>query len=67
MKKSLALLIVGGLTLSACGSGGGNAGNGINSLGSFFVRAFNQSPNDEPLSLEGQSLPQFPTLEPFPV
>ncbi len=69
MKKVILLSIVGGLTLSACdgSSTGTGAGNGINSLGSFFVRAFNQSPNAQPLSLEGKSLPQFPTKEPFPI
>jgi hypothetical protein len=38
---------------------------GITSLGSDFVRAFNQNPNDMPIPLDDVTLIQTPTIEPF--
>ncbi|MEM5544405.1 hypothetical protein WNY61_16835 [Sulfitobacter sp. AS92] len=63
MLKNISILVLLGGVLVACGSSG--AVNGIAALGADFVRAFNQDPNDEPISLAGVSLPKFPTREPF--
>ncbi|MCZ4368599.1 hypothetical protein [Sulfitobacter dubius] len=63
MLKNISILVLLGGVLVACG--GGNGLNGIASLGSDFARAFAQDRNDEPISLAGVSLPQFPTREPF--
>ena len=52
--------------LAACDSAtGGQVSKGIASLGSDFVRAFNQSPNDTPISLENVTINQSPAVEPF--
>ena len=52
--------------LAACdGASGGQVSKGIASLGNDFVRAFNQSPNDTPISLENVTINQTPGIEPF--
>lgn len=52
--------------LVACDNAtGGQLGKGITSLGSDFVRAFNQDRNDTPISLENVTLLQTPEIEPF--
>ncbi len=66
MNKALALSLVAGLGLSACESSDSNT-SGIQSLGQFFTKAFRQDANDEPLLLDGQSIPSYPEKEPFDV
>ena len=65
MKKIKLTLILTSLTgaLVACGGGGGTSG--IASLGSDFVRAFSQAPNDTPLDPTQLALVLTPTVEPF--
>lgn len=67
MKKTLALTLLAVLGLSACDRDKTTQADGINSLGSDFVRAFQQDRNDEPISLEGVTINQFPEREPFSV
>ena len=55
-------LVLGGL--AACG-GGGSGQTGIQTLGSDFVRAFNQSRNDVPLDASALTLTLTPAIEPF--
>ena len=50
--------------LVACDSATGGK-MGIASLGSDFVRAFNQNPNDTPIPLDDVTLVLTPTVEPF--
>ena len=54
------------VTLVACdNASGGQISGGIASLGSDFVRAFSQGPNDTPIPLDDVTLTQTPTIEPF--
>lgn len=54
------------VALAACdNASGGQISRGITSLGSDFVRAFNQKPNDTPIPLDDVTLIQTPTIEPF--
>jgi hypothetical protein len=70
LPKSLAVLVLSAFTLSACdesSDGKGKGANCISSLGSDFVRAFSQDPNDEPLDASELDLTLTPTKEPFDV
>ena len=69
LPKSLAVLVLGAFTLSACdeSSDKGKGGTCVSSLGSDFVRAFSQDPNDEPLEASELDLTLTPTREPFDV
>ena len=54
------------VALVACDNAtGGQVSQGITSLGSDFVRAFNQNPNDTPIPLDNVTLIQTPSIEPF--
>lgn len=63
IKLFIALCLVGGL-LAACG-GGGAGSSGSQTLGSDFVRAYSQAPNDEPLDPTELTLILTPEIEPF--
>lgn len=67
LPRAAVLLVVGALALAACDDDDGNEmmSQGIDSLGSDFVRAFNQDPNDEPLDASDLTLTLTPTIEPF--
>jgi hypothetical protein len=69
LPKSLAVLVLGAFMLSACdeSSDKGKGGACISSLGSDFVRAFSQDPNEEPLEASELDLTLTPTREPFDV
>ena len=54
------------VVLVACdNASGGQVTGGIASLGSDFLAAFNQGPNDTPIPLTDVTLPQTPMIEPF--
>jgi hypothetical protein len=63
MLKKITFLMFGAAFVVACDNNSANSG--INSLGSDFVRAFNQDPNDEPLDASELTLAMTPTREPF--
>lgn len=66
MIRTTGYALLAAVTLVACDSAtGGQLSQGITSLGSDFVRAFNQAPNDEPISLDNVNLVLTPTIEPF--
>ena len=67
MPKGIALLLLGGVALAACDSGGGGSKNktGINSLPSCFVQAFNRDENAEPIDASSCNLTVRPTRDPF--
>jgi hypothetical protein len=67
LPKSLAVLVLGAFTLSACDESSDQGANCISSLGSDFVRAFSQDPNDEPLNASELDLTLTPNREPFDV
>ena len=64
--RGVVLLVAGALALAACDDDTmAMMAQGIDSLGSDFVRAFNQDPNDTPLDASDLSLTLTPTIEPF--
>ncbi len=63
MKKSFALLLMGGLVLAACEDNPVAVTQGIDSLGSDFVSAFNADANDDPA--DDIALTLTPDAEPF--
>ena len=67
MKKALAITVIAGFGLAACDDSSQGSNTGVASLGAFFAKAFNQSPNDEPLLLEDRTLDRTPRKEPFDV
>lgn len=64
MLKNISILAVCAAVLVACGGGGGVV-NGLAQLGGDFNRAFQQNPNDTPISLENIALALTPEREPF--
>ena len=62
IKSALALAVM-AFVVAACS--GGSGPKGIATLGSDFLRAFNQGPNDTPLDASALKLTLTPTIEPF--
>ncbi|WP_152461442.1 hypothetical protein [Roseivivax sp. THAF30] len=64
-----ALLIAGALVVAACDESGNDddddSAQGIETLGSDFVAAFNADPNDEPFDAQDVDLELTPGLQPF--
>ncbi|OWU84697.1 hypothetical protein ATO6_10115 [Oceanicola sp. 22II-s10i] len=57
---------LGALLLVAACDDGGSVSDGINSLGSDFLRVFNQDPNAEPVqNVQSLNLALTPMKEPF--
>ena len=63
------ILLLVAFGLAACDDSGdgddGGTPEGIETLGDDFQRAFNQSPNDEPLDASTLTIPSTPRIEPF--
>ncbi|APE42002.1 hypothetical protein BOO69_00190 [Sulfitobacter alexandrii] len=64
MLRNISILAVCAAILVACGGGDGIA-NGLALLGGDFNRAFQQNPNDTPISLDNIALVLTPEREPF--
>ena len=63
--RAVLALVLGTAALAACDDDSNGTRGGIASLGSDFLRAFNQDPNDEPLDASDLELRLTPRLEPF--
>ncbi len=63
----LTIVIASSLFVAACdeGGGGGDDAQGIETLGSGFVNAFNQNRNDTPVNAQSVNLTLTPQQQPF--